>query len=198
MVAFINELISSVIQVLLFSLIPFLVWLFTARKRESFFSWIGLKKVTSDKKECAKYMIGTLIICEIIGAIVYKFILDGEWNRSTSAGMGIIGIPAAILNSFVHTAFSEEILFRGFIQKRLQSVLDFKVATIIQAILFGFAHIVLIFDKINFVEGVALVVFPIIPGIMIAYINEKKADGSIIPGWIMHGGMNIFLRLFQL
>lgn len=198
MSTFITELLSSVVQVLLFSLIPFIVWLLTARKKESFFSWIGLKKVTSDKKECAKYAIGAIIISDLVGMIVYKFVLDADWNRSTSAGMGIIGLPSAILNSYIHTAFSEEILFRGFIQKRLQRIFSFKVATIIQAIIFGFAHIVLILDKINFVEGLALVIFPIIPGILIAYVNEKKADGSIIPGWLMHGTMNILLRVAQL
>ena len=195
---FLSELFSSVVQVLLFTLIPFLTWLLTARKKESFFSWIGFKKITSDKKECAKYSIVTIIISLVVGFIVYKLFLSGDWNKSDFAGTGIIGIPSAILSSYIHTALSEEILFRGFIQKRLQSVLNFKVATIIQAVLFGFAHIVFIFDKINFVEGAALVIFPIIPGVLIAYINEKKAAGSIIPGWIMHGTMNIFLRVAQM
>ena len=194
----INEVISSVVQVLLFSLIPFIAWLLTARKKESFFSWIGLKKFSSSKKECVKFAIGSLIICEIVGLIVYIFILKADWNQSTSAGLGIIGIPSAIINSFVHTAFSEEILFRGFIQKRLQKILSFKMATIIQAVLFGLAHIVLIMDRLNFVEAVVLALYPIIPGILLAYTNEKKADGSIIPSWLMHGFMNIPLRLFQL
>ncbi len=194
----INEVISSVVQVLLFSLIPFITWLLTARKKESFFSWIGLKKFSSSKKECVKFAIGSLVICEIVGLIVYIFILKADWNQSTSAGLGIIGIPSAIINSFVHTAFSEEILFRGFIQKRLQKILSFKIATIIQAVLFGLAHIVLIMDRLNFVEAVVLALYPIIPGILLAYTNEKKADGSIIPSWLMHGFMNIPLRLFQL
>ena len=198
MSTFLTELFSSVIQVLLFSLIPFITWIFTARKKESFFSWLGFKKVTSNKKECVKFAIISIIICEIMGVIVYKFILDADWNRSTSAGMGIIGLPSAILNSYIHTALSEEILFRGFIQKRLQSKFSFKVSTIIQSVLFGFAHIVLILDKLTFVEGLALVIFPIIPGILLAYTNEKKADGSIIPGWLMHGTMNILLRVAQL
>lgn len=198
MSTFITELLSSIVQVLLFSLIPFITWLFTARKKESFFSWIGFKKVTSNKKECVKFAVVAIIVSEIAGLIVYKLILKDDWNVSTSAGTGIIGLPSAILNSYIHTAFSEEILFRGFIQKRLQSVLNFKVATVIQAVLFGFAHIVLLLDKITFVQGVALVIYPIIPGILFAYANEKKADGSIIPGWLMHGTMNIFLRVAQL
>ncbi len=194
----ITEFFSSIIQVLLFSLIPFIVWLVTARKKESFFSWIGLKKVTSDKKECLKFAIGAIIICVIFGIIVYRVILADDWNKSAFSGMGLIGLPGAILYAFVHTALSEEILFRGFIQKRLQKVFSFKIATIIQAIIFGFAHIVLILDRITFVQGLALVLFPIIPGILFAYIDEKKADGSIIPSWLMHGTMNILMQLMQL
>jgi membrane protease YdiL (CAAX protease family) len=196
--AFIGELISSVAQVLIFSLIPFLVWLLTARKKQSFFSWLGFKKVTSDKKECAKFIICSVIICDVVGLIVYKILLDADWNKSSFAAMGISGLPSSILNAVVHTALSEEILFRGFIQKRLQTKFSFKVSTAIQAVLFGFAHIVLILDKINFVEGVALVLFPILPGILFAYANEKKGDGSIFPGWIMHGSMNIIKEVFQM
>ncbi len=198
MSTFITELISSVIQVLLFSLIPFIVWLITARKKQSFFSWLGFKKVTSNKKEVLKFAVVATIICEVIGFFVYKYVLSADWNKSNSAGLGIAGLPSAILYSYVHTALSEEILFRGFIQKRLQRVLDFKVATIIQVVLFGFAHIVLILDKLTFVEGVALVLLPILPGILFTYTNEKKADGSIIPGWLMHGTMNLLLQLTQL
>ena len=39
-----NELIGAVAQALFFSLIPLAVWYAAARKKESFFSWIGLKK----------------------------------------------------------------------------------------------------------------------------------------------------------
>ncbi|MCR5556541.1 MAG: CPBP family intramembrane metalloprotease, partial [Butyrivibrio sp.] len=144
MSTFINELISSIFQVLVFSIIPFITWLLTARKKESFFSWLGFKKAILDKKGCVIFAVGAVIVCEIVGLTLYKLILDADWNRSTSAGMGISGLPSAILNSVIQTALSEEILFRGFIQKRLQNVLNFKVATIIQSLLFGFAHIVLI------------------------------------------------------
>ena len=39
-----NELIGAVVQALFFSLVPLAVWYATARKKESFFPWIGLKK----------------------------------------------------------------------------------------------------------------------------------------------------------
>lgn len=39
----INKLISSLIQIVLFSLIPFIYWYFKARKNHKFIEWIGLK-----------------------------------------------------------------------------------------------------------------------------------------------------------
>lgn len=197
-VTLVGELISSIIQVLLFSLIPFIVWLVTARKKESFFSWIGFKKIPSDKKDWVKFAIIGIVVSLVVGVAINALVLSGEWNRSEVYGTGIAGLPFALLNAVVHTALSEEIIFRGFIQKRLQNICGFKIATVIQSIVFGFAHIVLIFDKINFVEGVALVIFPIIPAVFMTYVNEKKADGSIIPSWIMHSSMNIIKNIIQI
>ncbi len=42
-----DDLISSVVQALLFILIPFLVWLIAARKKQSFFARLGLKTLRS-------------------------------------------------------------------------------------------------------------------------------------------------------
>ena len=42
---FLNELIGALLQLLLFSLLPFITWLIFYRKKESFLKWIGLKKV---------------------------------------------------------------------------------------------------------------------------------------------------------
>ena len=112
--------------------------------------------------------------------------------------MGIKGLPSAIIYSYIHTAFSEEILYRGFIQKRLQSFLDFKTATIIQAFIFGLSHVVLTFNQLTLLQGIGLLLYPMIPGILIAYTNEKTADGSILPGWLIHGTLNIITHASQL
>ena len=41
----INKLISSLIQLVLFSLIPFVYWYFKVRTNQKFTEWIGLKKL---------------------------------------------------------------------------------------------------------------------------------------------------------
>lgn len=45
-----NEVASSIIQIVLFTLIPFIWWMVTARKNTNFFEWIGLKRIQTDKK----------------------------------------------------------------------------------------------------------------------------------------------------
>ena len=42
---FINKVISSILQIILFAIIPFIWWCITARKQQSFTKWIGLKKI---------------------------------------------------------------------------------------------------------------------------------------------------------
>ncbi len=192
-----NEAINSAVQVLLFALIPFIVWLITARKKENFFSWIGLKGIGNDKKQSFKYALLAFVICEAVGFLVNNIFMK-EFNISQYAGKGMDYVLCAVLFSYIQTAFSEEILFRGFIQKRLQSKLGFKTATIIQAFLFGLTHIVMAIGQVNFAQGLVLLLYPMLPGMLFPYVNEKKANGSILLGVLIHGSLNILVHLAQL
>ncbi len=44
-----NELIGAVIQVVIFALIPVIIWFITARKKETFFYWIGFRRPAQGK-----------------------------------------------------------------------------------------------------------------------------------------------------
>ena len=61
---FFTELLGAVFQLLIFSLIPFIWWLITARKKDSFFKWIGLKKIVHEKK-----VVNTLLITVLAVAV---------------------------------------------------------------------------------------------------------------------------------
>lgn len=101
-----------------------------------------------------------------------------------------------ILYAFVQTGLSEEIFFRGFIAKRLIHKFDYRIGNIIQSILFGLTH-VLIFLSQN-VDSLTLVfegVMTAIIGYILCYINEKLAEGSILPSWIVHGISNVVSTL---
>lgn len=192
-----SEAISSVIQILLFTLIPFIVWLILARKKENFFIWIGLKGIGNNIKDALKYALLAFAICEVVGIIANETIMK-ELNVSLYAGKGFSYLLCIMLYAYLHTALSEEILYRGFIQKRLQNKLGFWPATIIQAFIFGLTHLLMALGQVNFAQGLVLLLYPMVPGILIPYVNEKKANGSILLGVLIHGTLNFIVQLSQL
>ena len=53
---FLNILVSSAIQIIVMGLIPFIWWLVTAREKETFFAWIGLKNFKEMKKSAFRQL----------------------------------------------------------------------------------------------------------------------------------------------
>ena len=56
-------------QVLMFSLIPFIWWLVTARREENFFSWIGLKGVRGNWLAGRMYFVFLRALCCFAGVV---------------------------------------------------------------------------------------------------------------------------------
>ena len=191
MAAFVSELISSVIQIILFALVPFLWWLVTARKKTGFFHWIGLKWDRNKKHN----KISVWIICTFIGFwIVGEFSLyalkDIPTAVSAFSGAGFGAIPAIIVYAVFHTSLSEEILFRGFLLKRISGRFGFTAGNTVQALLFGLLHGIMFVSEAGFLKAILLTVFTAAIAWTMGYINEKKADGSILPGWLIHGAVS--------
>ena len=196
---FLNQLINGIIQVVLFSIIPLIWWLITARKKENFFKWLGLKKPRCDsKKELIISMLLIFVGCYVIGQIAIWIRGDVEAAESAYKGMGIKALPAVMAYSYIQTGLSEEILFRGFLLKRLVAKFGFVKANVIQAIIFGAIHLTMVWGQVRIVAGAVIVVYPMIPAVAFAYLNEKKANGSILPSWIIHGTINTVSTLFSL
>lgn len=196
---FINKLVSSIIQIIMFTLIPFIWWLVTARKKENFFSWIGLKKATSDKKtELWVYFCLVTVGFMIISLFVLFLLKDTETATSEFSGMGIIGLPAALIYAFFNTALPEEILFRGFLLKRLEHKLSFSIANIIQSIIFGIMHGIMFISLVGTGKAVIIILLTGSIAWFMGYINEKKANGSIYTSWLIHGLSNVFSALISM
>lgn len=196
---FLNQLLNAVIQVVLFSIIPLVWWLITARKKENFFQWLGLKKPsTNSKKALLLSMLIIFIICLVIGELAIWLRGDVAAAESAYAGKGIAAIPSIIVYSYIQTALSEEILFRGFLLKRLMSKFGFLIANIIQALIFGLIHLTMVWGQVGIVAGIVIVVYPMIPAVAFSYLNEKKANGSILPSWVLHGTINTLTTLFSI
>lgn len=193
---FINKIIGSILQLILFSAIPFIWWLCTARKKESFFKWIGLKK--ADEGHFKKALPQTAcIICLFIalGALILYMIKGTETATSDFTGMGAAAIPAILVYAIFNTSLPEEIVFRGFLLKRIQNKFGFKVANFVQAFLFGLLHGVMFFTVLDPVRTLFIILFTGVIAAFMGYINEKKCDGSLIPGWMIHASSNIFSGL---
>lgn len=195
---FLNQTLNAIIQVVLFALIPFIWWLITARKKESFWSWIGFKKIkTENKKKFILFLLCCCVVCYALGELAIWLRGDLEAADSAYKGMGVAAIPSILMYAFGQTALSEEILFRGFLMKRLQAKWGFSVATTIQAVIFGVLHLLMVWGQVGFIAGFIIVVYPMVMAVLLSWINEKKAGGSIYPSWIIHGILNSITGILQ-
>lgn len=192
---FFSEVIGALIQLLIFLLLPFLLWIITARANGPFCSWVGLhapKQVTpaligwSAAMVCATFLLGVGIQWMMAGAPV---------AASKFADLGYKAIPAILVFAFFGTAFGEEIFFRGFLLKRFQSLMTFQQANILQAALFGLIHGIMFFTMLPFFSTLLIIVFTGLVGWALGMINERLAGGSIVPSWLIHAAANLFAGL---
>ncbi len=189
---FISKVISSVVQIVLFSLVPLIWWLITARKECSFFKWIGLKKPEDEKHKTLLWIIGVSAAFLVLSVAILYFLKGVETATSDFSGLGAAAIPAIIVYAILNTALPEEILFRGFLLKRISSKFGFAAGNTIQAVLFGLLHGIMFFSAVGVFKALIVIVFTGGIGWCMGYTNEKTAGGSILPSWCIHAIANIF------
>lgn len=190
----INEIISAVLQVLVFTLIPFIVYLITHRKAKGFFEYIGLK--AAPKKALFLALATSLIF--LAGGLFLAFVSDqvrevlinppSVTGKIREMGFQPASVFTLIVIAWFKTSLSEEILFRGFIAKRLVNRFGFQLGNILQAVIFALIHLLLFWALSKAGIGFLLFIFFFsgIAGYIVEYINEKYGEGSILPGWIAH------------
>lgn len=201
MTNFTTQLISAAFQIALFLAIPFIWWLVRGRKQRGFFGWLGWHqaKITQPGK-LALIMIITLVAFAALGMIFIEGV--GEASPSPLTGLGFNGIAAGLVYAIAQTAFAEESLFRGFILKRVAGRYGFWAGNVVQAVCFGLAHgvpLALLGGAPLFSIGSALYSGTL--GLIMGWLNERMAGGSLLPSWIMHALANLFsayLTLFIL
>ena len=192
----ITQILSTIIQLFLFSIPPFIWWKVT-KSELPFFRWIGLKKIRSSSKKLVVYCIGTFIVFAIFVLFTNTLISDSsilanakynDWHITT--------IISVFLYAFIQTALAEEIFFRGFLAKRLINKLGFIKGNIIHAGVFGCIHGLLLLQfHQSFITIIGVVLITGAIGYIIAYINEKFAQGSIITSWLLHALTNFLSSL---
>jgi len=191
----INEFISTILQLIVFTLFPFIFFLFRKDKSVTFFKYIGLYKPT---RKSIFYVIGISLLFVVVG-IGLTFIDEGIKQavlspNSVTGKLRLLGLNATTISilliiALFKTSLAEEILFRGFIAKQLIYRLGFNIGNILQATIFGVIHLLLFRALTNttFIPLIFILVFSFFAGWTIGFIKEKYANGSIVPGWIAHG-----------
>lgn len=114
------------------------------------------------------------------------------------ASLGGYGLGLALIYAYVQTGLAEELFFRGFLTKRLTDGFGFTRANLIQAAAFGLLHglLFLAFVDLSYVVVIALLTAGL--GWVMAQINERHANGSIVPSWLIHGTLNYIAVLVAL
>lgn len=193
-----SKLSEVIFQVLIFSLLPFLWWFFTARRKEGFFSWIGLKAVKGSRSTIAGCILIFFLLCLVSQLWWMPYLLPaGATVQSSYAGKGWGAFPSAFLFGILQTGLSEEILFRGFLGKRLISRFGFAAGNLLQGLAFGLLHGALFFLVTTPPKALMIILITGFSGWFLGWITEKKAGGSILPGWMAHGIGNLLLSMAE-
>ena len=194
----VNEVIGAVLQIFVFATIPFLVYVIRYRKVKGFLEYVGLKPSTKRANYLAVFasllFAVPVLILILISDDIKTIMFDPEsvTGKIREMGFGISSVFILLMIALLKTSFAEELLFRGFLAKRLIAVLGYSKGNLIQAVLFGIIHTIL-FAMItsNAVFLMLIFMIPSLGAYVSVYLNEKVAAGSIIPGWISHGLANV-------
>lgn len=192
----VNMAISSVVQVVIFSIIPVVWWAMAARKTHTFWQWIGLVRPKLQRsRRTWLLMVGVALLFVALslgGALLVRGV---ETATQVFYGGGVAAVPLVVLYAVVKTSLSEEILFRGFMLKRVAARYGFSVGNAVQAALFGLVHGALFFSLTGPWVALLIMLCTGVIGWLLGYANERLAGGSILPSWGIHAAANIVAGL---
>ena len=190
-----NQIMSAVLQLLIFLSIPFVWYLLTQKRVTGFFKWLGLKTAPTPPLK--------IMFCILVGFLVVLFLpylwlyRSGNLNYQgftvdafRQTGWSIETFTVILIWAVVQSSLSEEILFRGFLCKRLCNKWGETMGNALQALIFGMVHIVALPDK-NLLAMFLIVSLTGGIGYALGWLSLKKARGSILYGWVIHAVVNI-------
>ncbi len=196
MTLFMSKLMSGIMELLIVSVILFITWLIWSRKKVGFFDWIGLKKFESQKKrQLLLTILGISLVFLLFSIIVFAWFDSSQTATADFSGKGIGALPAILAYAILGTALPEEIFFRGFLLKRLQGKLGFLGANLVQSLVFGLLHALMFIQLTGYLKAFAILVFISLIAYVLGAINEKKANGSILPSVFIHALANTVIGM---
>lgn len=196
----ISAVLSSVLQVLAFTAVPFAAYLATRRRARGFWSYLGL--VRPERRTLALAAGLALVLAAamlaVFSAPAFREMMTAP-NTVTGrlSAQGLTGETALLILLYagIQTSLSEEILFRGFLAKRLIARMGFRWGNGVQAVLFGSVHLLLFVGPagpaLTAARLVTLLATTSAAGWLLGWLNERRGNGSILPSWLAHAGMNL-------
>ncbi|MCR4943664.1 MAG: CPBP family intramembrane metalloprotease [Clostridium sp.] len=193
----VTELIRSITNIIIFSIIPILYYFFTKRKHSSFFTCFGLyKPIIKSKKTFIICIILFLAFFSVSSLLIDNITSDtAQFTAQQLEDKGFTALIPAIIFSFLRTGFAEELFFRGFLGKCFSRFLGFTIGNIIQAVIFGPLHGVMFISQFGFIKAFIVFSFTALVGLSLGYIDERLSHGSILPSWLLHGLANMYSSL---
>lgn len=194
-----SQLIAVILQVAAALAIAAAVWVLAGRKKCGFGRYVGL----SSAPRGAIFLGATVGVAFTGVVLLVPSFRDMASGPNTVAGSAIRevslewSVPVLLALAIFKTAFSEELLFRGLIGKRLIALFGFNVGNSLQALLFGTVHL-FIFWLAKPLQALAAALFVLLItalGWVAGWLNEKRGEGSIVPGWTAHAVANVIAYL---
>ena len=147
----IQTLLNTIFQLVLFSFIPLMWWIFGVRKKEKILTWIGLviPKFSNKSKAFIVSLLSITLLLLPGMYLIFTFEDKSLLANAKFAGLGFGGIIPVLIYAVVQTGLCEEILFRGFLNKRISHGFGFEIGNITQSVLFGLLHGVLLFGSVD-------------------------------------------------
>ena len=194
----ITNIVGAISNIVVFSLLPLIWWLIFHRKKENFFKWVGLYKPQLKSKwwmvvlfAVVYYFLYTFDITKFVSEESMAVVESSESVAANAfTGLGMAAVLPAMIQNFVANGLSEELLYRGFIGKRLCAKFGSLPGIIIQGALFGLMHnglYVLAGVPVGMDFHVMMFLFTGGAGLLLAWLDEKIFNGSIVPSILLHG-----------
>ena len=196
MTLFMSKLMSGIVELLIVSVIPFITWLIWSRKKVGFFDWIGLKPIQSQQKgRLVLIIFGFTLLSFLLSFVLFRWLYSIKTGFADFSGKGIGALPTILAIAILGTALPEEIFFRGFLLKRLQGKLGFLGANLVQSLLFGLMHALMFIQQTDVLIAMVIFAYTSLIAYVLGAINEKKANGSILPSVFIHALANTVVGL---
>ena len=202
----VSSITTAIINLIVFSLIPFIWWFCRYRKKEKFIRWIGIYTPHLKSKWWVLLIFAVLYyffynfdFTQLVDAGTLEYLENSESvSANAFAGLGIAAILPALIENFIANGVAEEVLYRGFLCKRFCVKLGTVRGIILQAVLFGLMHnalYLLVGLEVGFWYHTLCFVFTGTGALLLGWLNEKIFNGSILPSILLHGAGNFITTM---